>query len=81
MRKLEMRAAIPIIGQIEVAVSRAERTRLKLLAEKRIADEPHLSSITRFGPRVRSGIESGPALLIDDRSEIALSGTPEEGLF
>jgi hypothetical protein len=81
MRKSEMRAAIPIIGQIEVAVSRAERARLKLLAEKRIADEPHLSSITRFGPRVRTGIESGPALLIDDQSEIALSGTPEEGLF
>ena len=76
-----MRVAIPVVGQIEVAVSAAERAELKLLAEKRIADEPHLSSIDHFGPRVRVGVESGPALLIDDQSEIALSTTPEEGLL
>ncbi len=76
-----MRSAIPLIKQIEVVVSRSERVKLKSLAEKRIADEPNLSSIWRFGPRVRCGVESGPALLIEDQSEIALSGMPEERLL
>ena len=73
-----MRLAIPIVEKIDVIVSRAELAQLKSLAQERIADEPDLSSIAHFGPLVCSGVESGPALIIEDRSELALSGTPEE---
>jgi hypothetical protein len=76
-----MRATIPIVEQIEVAVSRVERAEIESLAKKRAVEEPDLSSIAHFGPGVQSGLESGPALLIEDRSEIALSKEPEESLF
>jgi len=76
-----MRAAIPIVGQIDVIVSQAERAELKSLARKQVADEPYFSSIAHFGPGLRTGVEPGPALLIEDRSELALSGPPEGWLF
>jgi hypothetical protein len=73
-----MRAAIPVVPRIEAHLSEAERARLKALAEKCLAAERGLSSIAHFGPRVRCGLEAGPALLIEDRSEITLAGIPEE---
>jgi hypothetical protein len=73
-----MRAAIPVVPRIEAHISAAERARLKALAGECLAAERGLSSITHFGPRVRCGLESGPALLIEDRSEIVLAGTPEQ---
>ena len=76
-----MRAAIPIVEQIDVAVPRVERAEIESLAKKRAVKEPDLSSIAHFGPGVQSGLESGPALLIEDRSEIALSKKPEESVL
>lgn len=73
-----MRAAIPVVERIEARASQAERARLQALAEKCLTEEPNLSSIAHFGPRVSSGLETGPALLIEDRSEIAFAGTPEK---
>ncbi len=73
-----MRAAIPVVPQIEAQATEAERVRLKALAEKCLAKERDLSSIVHFGPHVRCGLKTGPALLIEDRSEISLVGPPEE---
>jgi hypothetical protein len=76
-----MRAAIPIVEQIHVTIPKAKRVKIESLAKKRAMQDPSLSSIAHFGPSVRSGLESGPALLIEDRSEIALSKKPEESIF
>ncbi len=73
-----MRTSIPIVELMAAAVSQAERSRIKSLVEKRLAEDPGLSSLAPFGPRVGSGVESGPALLIEDRSETTLSGMPEQ---
>jgi hypothetical protein len=73
-----MRGAIPVVERIEAKTSQAERARLKTLAEKCLAEQRDLSSIAHFGSQVSCGLEDGPALLIEDRSEIALAGSPEE---
>jgi len=73
-----MRAAVPVVERIEAKISKAERARLKALSAKCLSEDRNLSSIAHFGPSVRCGLESGPALLIEDRSEIALAGTPEQ---
>jgi hypothetical protein len=73
-----MRATVPIVEQIQAETTEWERARLKSLAQACLAEQRHLSTIAHFGPRVGCGLEAGPALLIEDRSEVTLAASPED---
>lgn len=76
-----MCAAIPIVDRTLASVPEAERDRLNGLAEALLSAERRLADTSHFGPDLRPGIGPGPALLIDDQSEIWLAGPPEENLL
>ncbi len=62
----------PIIQMRDVPVNPTELKRIKALAQTIASEDRHIVSASYFGGAVRPGIDSGPAILIGDKSEIKL---------
>ncbi len=67
------RDALPIVARYSASISTSERKRLEKIADRLVVNEPALVLTSVFGAGVGSGLMEGPALLIGDDREIALS--------
>jgi len=72
------RSALPIVPHALVRLDPAERKRLDGLATRLLKAEPALSATTAFGPRVFVGVDDGPAVYLEDHTEIPLSHRQSE---
>ncbi|UCH49588.1 MAG: hypothetical protein JSU95_07380 [Betaproteobacteria bacterium] len=75
------RLTLPILRQVEVRLSDAERARLSGVAERITADEPTLASFDVFGPDVVVGLSDAPALVFEDHFGIKLFSYKHEAAF
>jgi hypothetical protein len=57
------------------SVTNDEMARLRALADRYLRDEPALRSTAQFGPDVRQGLSSAPALIFGDQQEVSLFDT------
>lgn len=71
------RGSVPVVANFAASISQPEADRLKSLAGQLLANEPALASTEVFGPGVRAGMCDGPALVIGDHREVALT-TPRD---
>ncbi|MCP4317699.1 MAG: hypothetical protein GY789_17195 [Hyphomicrobiales bacterium] len=63
--------------QIQTGLAAEDDARLRLIADRIVANEPALAATHVFGPRVSVGLTSGPGLFIGDHSEIALTSASD----
>lgn len=63
---------LPIVPFSNISLSPAEVERVQSLAQSLLREEPALAASEAFGPRVSSGLASGPSLFYEDHSEISL---------
>ena len=67
------RDRLPVVARYSASISMSECKRLEKIAESLAANEPALVTTNVFGSQVAPGLMEGPALLICDDREIALT--------
>jgi hypothetical protein len=81
MTIFQPRSSLPVVERFPVCLPEDERGELAKLAERVIANDPALSS-DAFAPQVGKGCASqGPALVLEDRSEISLVDARDRSLY
>ena len=75
------RDTLPVISKYAASISNPEQKRLEQLANRLAANEPALGLTSVFGPRVKSGLMQGLAMMIGDNREIALADPDRSALF
>jgi hypothetical protein len=75
------RNALPVIARYTTSISASERKRLEKIADRLAANEPALVMANVFGAGVGPGLMEGPALLIGDVREIALSNPQRSEIY
>ena len=63
---------LPIIEQFPVSLDQTERVRIKHIARQLCQKDKNLNTIFPFGDLVSSGLELGPAIVLEDHSWIRL---------
>ncbi len=66
------RLSIPIVPCCKPVIGKAEDSRLRLLSENLLRDEPGLLSSREFDPRILQGLNDSPALVIGDQRGLNL---------
>ena len=65
-------AAIPIVRHLSVTPTPAQQRSVEQLAELLLQDHPELGAIEQWRPHIPGRLDEGPALHLDDLSEIPL---------
>lgn len=76
-----MCAEIQVVERISALIEPVETTQIESIARRLLSADHRLSTVDYFSPHAKTGLLPGPALFIDDRAEIALSGSPDDWPF
>jgi hypothetical protein len=77
----EVRRSLPIVEDLHIDLTDAERREVARVAARLATEEPALSATGVFGPRVTAGVGPGPAVLFEDHSGTAFSELHHDSLL
>ncbi|MDH3739214.1 MAG: hypothetical protein OER92_08460, partial [Alphaproteobacteria bacterium] len=77
----EVRPSLPIVEDLHIDLTDAERRELVRIAARLVAEEPALAATEIFGPRVTTGVGTGPAVLFEDHSGTAFADLHQDSLL